>query len=78
MSNELSPVQKKIKKVVEEVIVQYADEFKEKYSENEIEYAIKHKAQVSKIGVSDDRLESLIKEEVEDCLGAYLFNKKIK
>lgn len=73
-----TPINKKIKKVVEEIILQYKDDFIEKYSEEEIVDVLKHKAQVSKLAVSDKQLESIIKLEVEDCIGAYLIKKAIK
>lgn len=71
-------INKKIRKVIEEIIVQYEEEFKNKFSEEEISDVLKHKTQVGKLGVEDNQLEELIKKEVEDCIGAYLVRKSIK
>lgn len=69
---------KKIRKVVEEIILQYEEEFKGKFSEEEMLDVLKHKTQVGKLAVEDNQLERLIKEEVEDCIGAYLVKKSMK
>lgn len=69
---------KKIRKVVEEIIVQYEDEFREKFSEEEMVDVLKHKAQIGKLAVEDKQIELLLKEEVEDCIDTYLIKKSIK
>lgn len=76
--NSATPLNKKIRKVVEEIITQYEDEFKEKFSEEEMIDVLKHKAQIGKLAVEDKQIEELLKEEVEDCIGAYLIKKSIK
>ena len=73
-----SALSKKIRKVVEEVILQYEDEFRDKFSEEEMVDVLKHKAQIGKLAVEDLQLENIIKEEVEDCIGAYLIEKSSK
>lgn len=73
-----SALSKKIRKVVEEVIIQYEDEFRTKFSEEEMIDVLKHKAQIGKLAVEDLQLENIIKEEVEDCIGAYLIKKSTK
>lgn len=73
-----SALSKKIRKVVEEVILQYEDEFRDKFSEEEMVDVLKHKAQIGKLAVEDLQLENIIKEEVEDCIGAYLIKKSSK
>lgn len=70
--------EKRIKKLIEEIIVDYQDEFVEKFSKEEIESVVKHRTKVSEIGLEDDRIKNLIKDEVEDCIGVYLLNKDFK
>lgn len=71
-------LKKKIKKVVEEIIVLNENEFEEKFSEEEIKDAIKHKTKISKLSVEDEQLIKLIKDEVEDIVGMYLLQKSFK
>lgn len=73
-----TPISKKIRKVVEEIIVQNQEEFTTKFGESEMADVLKHKAQVGKLSVEDLSLEELIKTEVEDCIGAYLIRKSHK
>lgn len=77
-NTELTAIKKKIKKVVEEIIIEYQDEFESKFTEIEMTDVLKHKAQVSKISISDEVIENFIKSEVEDCIGVYLINKSKK
>lgn len=72
------PLSKKIRKVVEETIIQNHEEFVRKFGEAEMNDALKHKAQIGKIAVEDSILEDLIKDEVEDCIGVYLMKKSHK
>lgn len=70
-----TPIEKKIRKVVEEVLIQYESEFKDKFGEQDMLYVMKHKAQIGKLAVEDNILECLIKDEVEDFIGVYLIKK---
>lgn len=69
---------KKIKKVVEEIILLYEEDFREVFSENEMNDVVKHKAQVSKLAVEDTIIEKEIKKYVEDYIDSYIINKLIK
>lgn len=71
-------LKKKIRKVIEEMITVYEDEFTDKFGELEIKDSIKHKTQISTLGIEDDQLIELIKADVEDLLGTYLLQKSFK
>lgn len=76
--NASSSIKKKIRKVVEEMIIENNVEFAEKFSEEEMVCALKHKSQIAKLAVEDDLLENIIKDEVEDCIGAFLLKRYFK
>lgn len=78
LDNSNSALSKKIRKVVEEVILQYEEEFTTKFTEEEMIDVLKHKSQIGKLSVEDSQLEQIIKDEVEDCIDAYLIKKRIK
>lgn len=71
-------IDKRIKKVIETVIIESEEEFKEKFGEQEYQDALKHRAKVTKLALEDDLLKEIIKDEVEDCIGAYLLSRPIK
>lgn len=71
-------IDKKIKKVIEAIIIEYEKEFTEKFGENEYKEALKHKAKVTDVALEDSQLKDMIKDEVEDCIGAYLLSRPIK
>lgn len=71
-------IDRKIKKVIEAIIVEYEKEFSDKFGENEYKEALKHKAKVTDVALEDNQLKDIIKDEVEDCIGAYLLSKPIK
>lgn len=71
-------IDKKIKKVIEAIIIEYEDEFTKKFGETEYNDALKHKNKVSNVALEDNELINIIKEEVEDCIGAYLLSKPMK
>ena len=71
-------IEKRIKKIVEEIILKYQQEFSEKFSKEEMKDALKHKTQIANLALSDSSIEYLIKDEVEDCVGAYLLKKQFK
>ena len=73
-----SKIKKRIKKLVEAVIVENEQELTLKYGELEYKDALKHKNQVSNIAIENDEFENMIKAEIEDCIGAYLLDKPIK
>lgn len=68
-------IDKRIKKIIETIILENEKEFAEKFGEEGYKDALKHKSKISKIALSDSKLHDLIKEEVEDCLGYYLLTK---
>ena len=71
-------IDKKIKKVIEAIIIEYEKEFIEKFGENEYKEALKHKAKVTEVALEDSQLKDMMKDEVEDCIGAYLLSRPIK
>lgn len=71
-------IDKKIKKVIEAIIVEYEKEFSDKFGENEYKEALKHKAKVTDVALEDSQLRDIIKDEVEDCIGAYLLSRPVK
>lgn len=75
---ENEPLKKKLKKVIEEIILQDLIKFEEIFSEEEARDIIKHKTKISKVASDDNQLLSLIREEVEDIVGVYLLEKSFK
>lgn len=71
-------IDKKIKKVIEAIIVEYEKEFSDKFGENEYKEALKHKAKVTDVALEDSQLRDIIKDEVEDCIGVYLLSRPVK
>lgn len=69
---------KKIKKVIEEIIISSEEEFMEKFTDSEVKDIIKHKTKISKLGEDDEQLINLIKSEVEDIVALYLLEKNFK
>lgn len=76
--NIYSPLEKKIRKVVEEVILCYQEELREGFTDAELLDVLKHKAQIGKLAVEDKQLENIIKNEVIDCIDCYLTIKLLK
>ena len=73
-----STVNKRIKKLVEAIIIENKKELIEKFGELEYNDALKHKTKISNLAIEDDELENVIKHEIEDCIGAYLLSKPAK
>lgn len=71
-------IEKKIKKIVEEIILLNQDEFTQKFSPEEMKDVLKHKTQIATLAVEDNLLKNIIKDEVEDCIGMYLIKKGSK
>ncbi|NLZ35665.1 MAG: hypothetical protein GX889_12340 [Clostridiales bacterium] len=70
-------IRKRLKKLIEEIIITNEKSLNEIYSEEEMKSVIKHKNQVAILG-SDDYLIDILTKEVEDIVGLYLLSVKFK
>lgn len=70
-------VRKRLKKLIEEIIITNEESLNELYSEEEMKSVIKHKNQVAILG-TDDYLIDILTKEVEDIVGLYLLRVKFK
>lgn len=70
-------IRKRLKKLIEEIIITNEESLNELYSEEEIKSVIKHKNQVAILG-TDDYLIDILTKEVEDIVGLYLLRVKFK
>lgn len=70
-------IRKRLKKLIEEIIITNEKSLNEIYSEEEMKSVIKHKNQVAILG-SDDYLIDILTKEVEDIVGLYLLRVKFK
>lgn len=70
-------IRKRLKKLIEEIIITNEKSLNEIYSEEEMKSVIKHKNQVAILG-TDDYLIDILTKEVEDIVGLYLLRVKFK
>lgn len=70
-------IRKRLKKLIEEIIITNEESLNELYSEEEMKSVIKHKNQVAILG-TDDYLIDILTKEVEDIVGLYLLRVKFK
>lgn len=70
-------IRKRLKKLIEEIIITNEKSLNEIYSEEEMKSVIKHKSQVAILG-TDDYLIDILTKEVEDIVGLYLLSVKFK
>lgn len=76
MSNN-EQIRKRLKKLIEEIILENEEHFNELFSEEKMKSAIKHRNQVAILGADDDLIE-LLTLEVEDIVGLYLLKMDFK
>lgn len=67
-------LEKKLKKVIEQIIIDYEEYFIDSYGEDFYKIALKHKSKISNMAIQDDDLKALIREQVEDFIGIYLIS----
>ena len=70
-------IRKRLKKLIEEIIITNEESLNELYSEEEMKSVIKHKNQVAILG-TDDYLIDILTKEVEDIVGLYLLRVNLK
>ena len=71
-------LEKRLKKIIELVIVENEEEFSNKFGEAEYKDALKHKTKVATLALEDEQFLEILKDEIEDCIGAYLLSKPLK